>query len=205
MSAALKAAGRAAIVPREKPDRRRHFRVDLDLGGRFLLDEADHSLITRNVSCGGALLSAQILPPEGQAIVCYFDDLGRVAARVVRHVEDGFAVTFESSAHKRDKLADRLVWLVNHKKFELQDERAAPRKAAGGPALVTRANGSKLQCRVIDISLTGAAFEYKGAAPFVGEIVRAGSLKGEVVRSVSNEFAIHFLHKRKSDPDNSVT
>lgn len=199
MSAAVQPATPTSPAVRTKPDRRRHLRVSLQLDGRFLFEDTDHSLQTADVSCGGAKVSAQILPPEGQAVICYFDDLGRVMGRVVRHVDGGFAVVFEASSHKRDKLADRLVWLVNHKKFDLADERAAPRKAAGGPALITRANGTKLQCRVIDISLTGAAFEYEGPIPFVGEIVRAGSLKGEVVRSVTNEFAIHFLHKPKPE------
>ncbi len=197
MSAALQTTQSANKASRTKPDRRRHHRVDLRLGGRFLHDEADHSLLTLNVSCGGAQVRSKVCPPEGQSVICYFDDLGRVTARVIRHITDGFAVVFEASAHKRDKLADRLVWLMNHKKFDLKDERSAPRKAAGGPALITLASGTKLQCRVIDISLTGAAFEYQGPIPFVGEIVRAGKLKGEVVRSITNEFAIRFMHKTK--------
>ncbi|MBR9834334.1 MAG: PilZ domain-containing protein [Alphaproteobacteria bacterium] len=199
MSAAVQPVTQSIPATRTKPDRRRHLRVALQLDGRFLFEDTDHSLRTADISCGGARIDAEVLPPEGQDVICYFDDLGRVMGKVVRHVDGGFAIVFEASSHKRDKLADRLVWLVNHKKFDLEDERAAPRKAAGGPALITRANGTKLQCRVIDISLTGAAFEYEGPIPFVGEIVRAGSLKGEVVRSVTNEFAIHFLHKPKSE------
>lgn len=174
-----------------------HQRVDLSLDGRFMYHESDHSLRTVNVSCGGALFQAEAKPPIGDSVVCYFDDLGRVMGKVVRHIEEGFAVEFEATRHKKDKLADRLVWLVNHKDFDLQDERSAPRKAAGGPALVTRANGTKMQCRVIDISLTGAAFEVEGAIPLIGEVVQAGSLKGEVVRSITNEFAIRFLHRAK--------
>ena len=198
MSAALQTAQTTRKAPRARLDRRRHQRVELLLDGRFMFDDADHSLLTVNVSCGGAHIVSKVMPPEGDAVICYFDDLGRVLGRVTRHVSDGFAVAFEASAHKRDKLADRLVWLVNCKKFDLQDERVAPRKAGGGPALITRQDGSKLQCRVIDISLTGAAFEYEGPTPLIGEIVSAGTIKGEVVRSVTNEFAIRFLHKPKA-------
>ncbi len=197
MSAALQTAPALKRPPRSKPDRRRHQRVDLSLGGRFMFDNADHSLQTIDVSCGGAKVRSKVMPPKGDPVVCYFDDLGRVSAHVTRHLDDGFAVRFDASAHKRDKLADRLIWLINHKKFNLTDERAAPRKAAGGPALVTRSDGTKLQCRVIDISMTGAAFEHEGAIPIVGERVRAGTITGEVVRSVSNEFAIRFLIKPK--------
>jgi len=198
MSAPLLKAQESRHFTRSKPDRRRHFRVELKLNGRFMHDGADHTFITQDVSCGGARLEAVSVPEVGTKVVCYFDDLGRVAGEVVRPTDDGFAVTFQTPKHKKDKLADRLVWLLNHKRYDLQDERSAPRKAAGGPALVTRANGSKLQCRVIDISLTGAAFEFDGPVPIVGEHVRVGSLRGEVVRAVTGEFAIYFLQGKKA-------
>lgn len=205
MRSAQALASPTSRPPLAKPDRRQHKRVKLRLDGRFMADDTDHTLITTDVSCGGACLAAQVKPAEGTAIVCYFDDLGRVTARVVRHVADGFAVAFEVGAHKRAKLADRLVWLLNKKKYGLTEERSAPRKPAHAPALITRANGLKVQCRVIDISLTGAAFEAKGPAPFVGEIIRAGTLRGEVVRSIENEFAIRFLHKVKTPEQKTVT
>ncbi|MEL6413547.1 MAG: PilZ domain-containing protein [Pseudomonadota bacterium] len=182
---------------RQKPDRRRHQRVELRLTGRFMCDGADHTFLTENVSCGGALLEAAAVPAIGTKIVCYFDELGRVAGEVIRKSENGFAVQFQTPQHKKDKLADRLVWLLNHKKYDLVDERNSPRKATGGPALITRANGTKLQCRVIDISLTGAAFEFDGPVPIVGEHVRVGSLRGAVVRAVTGEFAIRFIHQKK--------
>jgi len=197
MSAALLTPQTPKPYVRSKPDRRRHHRVDLSLEGRFMHDGVDHSLRTINLSCGGAYVESRALPEIGAAIVCYFDDLGRVMGNVVRHIGEGFALSFVTTPHKRDKLADRLVWLVNHKEYELDDERSSPRKVAGGPALITRANGSKMQCRVIDISLTGAAFEFDGPVPLVGEYVRVGSLRGEVVRAITGEFAIRFLHQQK--------
>lgn len=198
MSAPLSKTESSRLAGRSRPDQRRHYRVDLKLNGRFMHDGVDHTFITQNISCGGARLEAVSVPENGTKVVCYFDDLGRVAGEVVRQTEDGFAIRFHAPKHKQDKLADRLVWLLNHKRYNLQDERSAPRKAAGGPALVTRANGSKLQCRVIDISLTGAAFEFDGPVPIVGEHVRVGSLRGEVVRAVTGEFAIYFLQGKNA-------
>ena len=187
--------GRARSL--SKPDRRRHHRVSLTLGGRFLYNGSDHTFLTDNISCGSANLEAACVPPVGTKIVCYFDELGRVAAEVTRLTEKGFAVQFNAPQHKTDKLADRLVWLLNHEKYELKDERKSPREGTIGPALVTRKNGSKIQCRVIDISLAGAAFEFDGPVPIVGEHVRVGTLKGEVVRAVTGEFAIRFIHSKK--------
>ena len=187
---------RARIL--SKPDRRRHRRVALTLNGRFLFEGSDHTFLTDDISCGSANLEAVCIPPVGSKIVCYFDDLGRVAADVTRRTEKGFAIRFNAPQHKTDKIADRLVWLLNHEKYDLEDERNSPRKAAGGPALVTRENGTKIQCRVIDISLIGAAFEFDGPVPVIGEKVRVGTLKGEVVRAVTGEFAIRFIQAPKT-------
>lgn len=203
MGAALEKPASGQINGRAKPDRRRHYRVSLKLHGRFLHEGTDHTFLTQNVSCGGVCVQSAAIPEMGSRIVCYFDDLGRVSGEVTRATDDGFAVAFQSPQHKKDKLADRLVWLLNHKKYDLEDERASPRRATGGPALITRSNGTQLQCRVIDISLAGAAFEFDGPVPVVGENVRVGSLLGEVVRAVSGEFAIRFLHKKKQAAPNT--
>ncbi len=180
-------------------DRRANVRVNLELSGRFLSEGAeDHGLLTRNISCGGAELIAHDQPEVDTPVICYLDDLGRLEAKVVRQTANGFAVKFNVTPRKRDKIADRLTWLANYKELGLDDERESPRHAAGGPALVTRADGRVLQCRTIDISLSGAAFEADGPAPPVGEIITVGNLRGEVVRTLQNGFAIRYVHKGES-------
>ncbi|MEO1100513.1 MAG: PilZ domain-containing protein [Pseudomonadota bacterium] len=179
---------------RSARDRRRNKRVDLEIEGRFLSDSGDdHTLRTRNLSCSGALVHAAQQPPEGSDLICYFDEFGRVATTVIRHTPDGFAIAFKVSPHKKDKLADRLTWLLNREELDLSEDREAPRHVASGPAMVTRADGRQIQCTVVDISLTGASFEASGPAPFVGEIVKTGNLSGEVVRRHRNAFAVRFL------------
>ncbi len=180
--------------PLPRKDRRRHKRIDLKILGRFLNDKSeDHGMVTLNVSCSGALIEATERPASGANIVCYFDDLGRVAATVIRRTQDGFAVRFNASSHKRDKLADKLTWILNREKLGLSDERATQRYAGGGPALVMRKDGRQLQCRVLDISLSGASFETDGPVPEIGEIVTAGSLRGQTVRASEGIFAIRYI------------
>lgn len=180
-----------------KKDRRANVRVDLALTGRFLANGADdHSIMTRNISCGGAELVANTCPEIHSEVICYLEDLGRMEAEVVRQTRQGFAVRFNVSQRKREKIADRLTWLANYKQLGLTDEREAPRYAGGGPALVKRSNGRVLQCRTIDISLSGAAFEADGPAPPLGEVVHVGNLTGEVVRTLRNGFAIRYLHDK---------
>ncbi len=181
-------------LTRARKDRRRHKRVDLKISGRYLNDESeDHGMVTVNLSCSGALIDATKRPVSGSQIVCYFDDLGRVAATVVRRTPSGFAVRFNASAHKRDKLVDKLTWLLNRDQLDLSDDRASPRYSGGGPALIMRKDGRQLQCRVMDISLSGASFETDGPVPAVGEMVMAGNLRGETVRASEGLFAIRYI------------
>lgn len=185
-------------------DRRLHQRIPVKLGGRFLLEGDDYPLISVNVSCGGGLFRAKTVPPKTARIVCYLNELGRISGHVVRADGETFAVEFEATDRKRDKLADQLMWIMNKDKYGFKEVREAPRFAGGKEAVVIRANGQKLKCRVLDLSVSGAAFEFTGPAPFLGERVIAGRLHGIVVRSQSGEFAIRIV-KPDTPADISVT
>ena len=181
-------------------DRRNFKRVEMKLTGRFLIGESeDHALHTTDMSCDGAFIVSKELPGIDQQVICYFDDVGRVVANVVRVSEDGFAVRFHTSPHKRDKLADRLTWLLNRDALGLDEDRRTERYRASGEAILTLSGGRMLQCTVTDISLTGAAFEAAGKPPFVGERVAVGNLVGEVVRVSGDKFAVRYIHGPQPD------
>lgn len=181
-------------------DRRNFKRVELKLTGRFLIgDNEDHALSTTDMSCDGAFIVSMEQPGLDQQVICYFDDVGRVVANVVRVSDDGFAVRFHTSPHKRDKLADRLTWLLNRDALGLDEDRRTERYRASGEAILTLSGGRMLQCTVTDISLTGAAFEAAGKPPFVGEQVAVGNLIGEVVRVSGDKFAVRYIHGPKPE------
>lgn len=184
-------------------DRRSHQRIELTLNGRFMTpNQEDHGLITENVSCAGALVESPHKPDIGQRVICYIDGLGRIDAYVSRITEVGFAVAFRTTKFKRDKLADKIIWLANKDELGLSEERGAKRFVArSGPVLLTRENGRQIQCRVIDISLTGAGLETDGPVPMVGEIVSSSNFRGEVVRCKDKGFGIRFLTAFKQEAD----
>ncbi len=195
MTQPLSSAPGASSGKLPRRDRRGYKRVELKLTGRFLIGEnVDHALQTANVSCDGAFIVSAEQPGLDQQVVCYFDDVGRVVANVVRQSADGFAVRFHTSPHKRDKLADRLTWLLNRDALGLDEDRGNQRYRASGEAVVHLSGGRTLTCSVTDISLTGAAFEAHGKPPFVGEKVSVGNLVGEVVRVSQNRFAVRYVH-----------
>jgi len=180
--------------PKLRKDHRRHRRVKIKLNGRFLNDQSEeHSLILENISCGGACVKSAAIPEINSQIVCYIDELGRLVGNVVRHTEGGFAIKLQVSQLKRDRLADKLIWLVNKDRLGLTEERAAQRFAAEGPALIKRQDGRTLQCRVVDISLTGAGFETDGPSPMIGETIQIGHVAAEVMRSTPKGFGVRFI------------
>ena len=184
-------------------DRRRAQRIDLVLTGRFMTsDQEDYGMQTRNVSCGGALFLSAHKPQPGERVVCYIDGLGRVDGYVARVTDDGFAAAFRTTDYKRDKIADKIIWLANKDELDLQEERGAKRFVTrSGPVILQRENGRKIQCRVIDISLTGAGLETDGPMPFIGEIVSTDNFKGEVMRSDEKSFGIRFIKAFKKEEE----
>lgn len=169
-------------------------RLPVRLKGRFLNAQSEeYPMVSLAMSCRTAQVRANHIPGVDTAIVCYFDELGRIVGTVSRHVKGGFIVEFSTTQFKRDKIADRLIWLMNREPLGLTDERKAPRYVAGGPAQVMLKNGTTLNCRVVDFSLTGAGFEAMGPAPNIGDVIIAGDLRGEVVRRDGRAFGIRFL------------
>ena len=198
--------------PKLRKDHRRHRRVKIRLQGRFLNDASEeHSIVCLNISSGGACFASMSVPDIGTQIVCYLDELGRIVGKVIRHTDDGFAIAFKTSQIKRDRIADKLIWLVNKDRLGLAEERGAQRFAAEGPALITRQDGRSLQCRVVDISLTGAGFECDGPSPKVGEMISVGSITAEVMRATPKGFGVRFVRpaqeivKEHEDTDSNKT
>ena len=195
MSAAHKAFPVTGDPPETMSPPRPDNRLPVRIPGRFMTEASEeHQLVSVAMSGTSAEVRSHVLPPAGSNIVCYFDDIGRVVGSVDQTLAKGFIVAFTTTDFKRDKIADRIIWLANKDALGLSDERSQTRFSAGGPAIIRLADGEVLKCRVVDISLSGAGFESMGPAPAIGDIVQAGSLRGEVVRSAGRSFGIRFLH-----------
>ena len=200
------AAGTAFESPLSRKDRRVHRRVDLSLSGRCMnADQEDFSIATLNLSCAGAMIMGERTPAIGSDVVCYFEDLGRVAGTVVRSTPSGFAVEFNVLDHKRDKLADRLTWLLNKEVLELSEERQSKRHTTNADVIVKRRNGRELKCSVRDISLTGASFRTRGPLPVIGETVSVGNVHGRVVRIGDGGFAVSYLRNSEVEANQDAS
>jgi len=174
-------------------ERRRFQRVKIHLLGRYMLaDRREFPCQAINMSPGGLALLAPGLGNLGERVVAYLDHIGRVEGKITRLLDNGFAMTVNATPRKREKLAAQLTWLANREILNLPEDRRhdriVPRNALGWLKL---ADGGEMQCRIIDLSLSGAALSGQ-IRPEVGSHVVLGRVTARVVRHLDEGFAIEF-------------
>lgn len=177
-----------------RKDSRRHFRVRVDLTARLMFeDRREVSCRVRDMSVGGAAIETPRQGDLRERIVAYVDDIGRIEGRIVRRFSSGFALTWEATPIRRDKLADRLTWIVNRAQLgAASDERRHDRREPTRvwSHLVLR-DGTEVRCRILDVSLSGAAVDAAVRAP-VGAPVFLGRMRGRIIRSGEGSIGIEF-------------
>lgn len=191
---------RAARVLPLNQERRKHQRVKIQLTGRYMLqNRKEYSCQTIDMSPGGVALIGEAKPQIGELVVAYIDHLGRAEGRCIRLLENGFAMTVAGTIRRRDKLAGQLTWFANRRVLGLPEDRRHERFAVNDPrSTLTLPNGVTVPCRVMDVSLSGAAVATNVPVP-VGTPVTLGRTQGRVVRQIEGGFALEF--SRIQNPD----
>jgi hypothetical protein len=184
---------RHAVVLPLNQERRRHQRVRVNLNGRFMReDRQEFPCQTINMSPGGASLSTDMPPRVGEHVVAYIEHLGRVEGRCTRVFDKGFAMTISATLRRRDKLADQLTWFANRNALGLPEDRRHKRIELRNPrSTLTLPDGTTIECRVVDVSLSGAAVATK-AKIALGSPVTLGRTPARIVRQLDIGFALEF-------------
>ena len=181
-------------------ERRRFQRVRVNLLGRYMLaDRREFPCQVQDMSPGGMSLVAPVSGKEGERVVAYIDHLGRLEGPIVRVVQNGFAMTIAATARKRDKLAAQLTWLANRHILGLPEDRRHDRIIPLNPrTTMVMPNGITVTCRIIDMSLSGAAIVSETKPP-LGVLVWLGKTQARVVRHVDDGFAVEFIRLQHPD------
>jgi hypothetical protein len=176
-----------------RAERRNFQRVRVKIYGRFMLeDRSEHSCQVIDMSPGNVALRADRQGEPGEKVIAYLDHIGRVEGVVTRTLDDGFAMTVIASERKKDKLAAQLTWLANKHELDLPEDRRHERVAPRNPmSTLQLSDGRQYQCRIIDLSLSGAAVEID-VRPTLGLQVTLGTMRGRVVRHFEDGVAIEF-------------
>jgi hypothetical protein len=104
-----------------------------------------------------------------------------------------------TTPRKKAKLAAQLTWLANKHELDLPEdrrhERIQPRNPSG---ILTLDDGRQYRCRIIDLSVSGAAIEIN-VRPAIGTQVTLGNMRGQVVRHFEDGIAIEFAVVQRRD------
>ena len=188
-------------------ERRRFQRVKVHLLGRYMLpDRREFPCQVINMSPGGLALLAPGIGNVGDRVVAYLDHIGRVEGKITRIIDNGFAMTIGATPRKRDKLAAQLTWLANRDILNLPEDRRHDRIVPRNPiAVLTLGDGTKMTCRIIDLSLSGAAIAAENRPPLKSTVL-LGRVQGRVVRNLEDGFALEFMHEQPIETlEESVT
>lgn len=183
----------AKVLAPSVAERRSFQRVRVKVYGRFMLeDRSEHPCQVIEMSPGNMALRTDCIGEPGERIIAYIDHIGRVEGIIVRTFQDGFAMTVLASERKREKLAAQLTWLANRHELDLPEDRRHERIAPRNPISVLHLmDGRQYPCRIIDLSLSGAAVEIE-VKPAIGVQVTLGTMRGQIVRHFEDGVAIEF-------------
>ncbi|RJF68670.1 PilZ domain-containing protein [Rhodopseudomonas palustris] len=188
-------------------ERRRFQRVKVHLLGRYMLpDRREYPCQVINMSPGGLAMLAPGIGNVGDRVVAYLDHIGRVEGKITRIIDNGFAMTVGATPRKRDKLAAQLTWLANRDILNLPEDRRHDRIVPRNPiAVLTLEDGSRMSCRIIDMSRSGAAIAAESRPP-MNSMVYLGRVQSRVVRALDDGFALEFVHEQLEETlEDSVT
>jgi len=98
-----------------------------------------------------------------------------------------------ATLHKREKLAAQMTWLINKEEFNGTEDRRHDRVAATNKASTLRlTDGISVDCRILDVSLSGASLGTE-ARPPIGSEAMLGKLRCRVMRHHERGIGVQFL------------
>lgn len=168
-------------------------RVKISVLGRYMLvDRREFPCQVLEMSPGDALVIAPVAGQVGEKVIAYLDHLGRVEGTITEDVDGGFVMEVSASARKRDKMAAQLTWLANKDILNLPEDRRHERVVPDNRhSTVVLDDGRRYNCKIIDISLSGAAIEL-AVRPAMGTPVTLGRMRARVVRHFQDGVGVEF-------------
>src|ERR1700759_278327 len=182
------------VVAKAGAERRRFRRVRVDLPGRLFVpsDAREARCTISDLSPGGAAIVCEIIPEPGTPVVLYVDGFGRFEGSVARRDGYGFGISFVCTPSKRERTAEQLILFLNKTLVDDSVLRRHERSSQKGFAKFTRADGTIVQCEVMDISVGGVSLK-TDTKPLIGEFVLIAQIAGRVARHHADGIGIEFV------------
>ncbi len=173
-------------------------RVKVSLLGRYMLtDRREFPCQVLEMSPGDAVVVAPVSGTAGERVVAYIDHLGRIEGGISEVMDGGFRMDVSATSRKRDKMAAQLTWLANKDILNLPEDRRHERVVPDNRhSTVVLDDGRRYNCKIIDISLSGAAIEL-AVRPAMGTPVTLGRMRARVVRHFGDGVAVEFVSSQE--------
>jgi hypothetical protein len=184
---------RASRPSRNYAPMSRFQRVKVSVLGRYMLnDRREFPCQVLEMSPGDAVVVAPVPGVIGERVVAYLDHLGRVEGTITELIDGGFKMDMAATPRKRDKTAAQLTWLANKELLNLPEDRRHERVVPDNRhSTVVLDDGRRYNCKIIDISLSGAAIEL-AVRPAMGTPLTLGRMRAKVVRHFPEGVAVEF-------------
>ena len=176
-------------------ERREFPRLKARMPARLLInnDQSGRGMLF-DLSAGGVGVLTELSVVPGDHVVIHLEGGARLEGTVMRLLADGFGVELTMSEAKRSRLIDALEPMVENvdEIVELpMNRRVAERVAGLRMKTECRTENGVLECRIVDMSLTGAAIE-TGADIEIGTPITIGQTRGTVVRRYGRTYGVRF-------------
>ncbi|MEX3009380.1 PilZ domain-containing protein [Hoeflea sp. TYP-13] len=187
------AKGSAQALLTEPEDDTTYQNVVVNLHGRLMCaDFTEYECVAVAMSPGEVQFKSAALPRITERIVSYIDHIGRIEGKITEMLDDGFRIAVSATDRKRQKLAAQLTWFANRNELGLPEDRRHERIVPRNPnAEIRLADGDTYPCRIVDLSMSGAALELE-VRPEMGAQVILGTMRARVVRHFDDGVAIEF-------------
>ena len=181
----------APVRTRAEPSKFQRVKVSV-LGRYMLADRREFPCQILEMSPGDAVVIAPVAGIEAEKVIAYVDHIGRIEGTILKQIDGGFLMDIAASPRKRDKMAAQLTWLANKDILNLPEDRRHERVVPDiRHSTVVLDDGRRYNCKIIDISLSGAAIELD-VRPAMGTPVTLGRMRARVVRHFQNGVAVEF-------------
>ncbi len=183
------------------PERRREPRIMVSVAARYALANRRDSQGNRrefscrivNISMSAMTLLVPVNGAVGGRVIVHCDEFGKMEGAIVRVLDRGFVMSINASDEERTKLAAKIDWYEKNKNHDLSDNREHRRIMPKDPrSILVLADGTQLQCFIIDMSVSGAAVS-ADIRPAIGTPLAVGKIVGRVVRHRPDGFAVRFI------------
>jgi hypothetical protein len=162
--------------------------------GRLMgADGREHLCQAAGISCHYIVVHTSYCPAIGERVVIYFEGWDRFAGTVARLIVGGFALLYEATQRRREKIAARLDWVTDQpQRMTLvmrEGERIVPRHRASKIVY----HGRIYDCEIQDISRKGAVLKTRAKIAVGSRLEIGKGYKAEVVREIVDGLSIQFL------------